>query len=674
MQKPTFHRMKGGSIKTRLIASYIVIALAGILAISFISYARTSSTMKSKVGSLTTAINDQIRLSINAHLSNIEDIVSLIYSDSQACTYDDTDASISDLEKISIKSDIENTLLTNSLMNNFGDYCIIYSNNASVGILASSTSELFGSDTLYENVSSHITRETTNDGWFTGTNDYYSRIFYVKRINDNAVLLAAIYSADLRALMETSDQMSDMTIRITDEENRIIYSTIDEETGGTALDDSISSKITDKSRSTFFTEGQLVTTNTCGDDWKIVSTVPTSSILSEVYELQTFTIILTLIGIILVIAGGIVFSNTITRPIRRIVSVMQKAANGDLTQTSDFKTFGELDVLSHTFNEMITQMRLLLAEAETVSEQVQSQVVDIGDIATQSRTISENITIAMEEVAKGAATQLDESHKTFHSLENLANNIGLTINNVTEVHANSRDTREIGSNSISQIQDLRTKTLAVNTSMNSINETFDVLVKEVENIESVIALIHSISEETSLLALNASIEAARAGEAGKGFAVVAGEVSNLATQTEKSTSNIYDVINKIREYVNNTMEILDSAKTIFAEQSTMVSDTADSFQQIVDSTDLISDKINQIGDLTSEMSSLKEESLTATQNILEITEHSSANTEEVLSVTLEQLDISRNLSQKAAELEEATSSLQQSLSKFKVSEEKEVLS
>ena len=596
--------------------------------------------MQRKVGSLTTAINDQIRLSVNSHLDNIEDISSLIFADPLLYEYDDTDASIDDYEKIQTRSTIESSLITNSLMNNFGDFCIVYSNDQTVGKLASSTKSLLGSDSLYQTLEGFITRDTTNDGWTTGVDDYYVRLFYVKRINDNAILLAAIYTADLDALMETSNQMSNMTIRIVASDNRIIYSTDDSKVGGTPLDTTISD-----------------------------STVPTSTILAEVYEIRNFTAIIAVVGVIIVIIAGLLFSDSITRPIRRIVSVMQKAEQGDLTVSANFRSFGELEVLASTFNDTMANIRTLLMEVEHVAGDVHTQVTTINDIAQQSKTISENITVAMEEVAKGAATQLDESQKTFGSLETLANNIGLTINNVAEANNSSELTREIGSNSISQIDSLRKKTDAVNESMNHMNETFDILVNEVSNIESVLSLILSISDETSLLALNASIEAARAGDAGKGFAVVAGEVSKLASQTEESTNNINEVINRIHQYVQNTVGILEDAKKVFAEQSVMVADTADSFQHIVDSTDTISKKINQIGSLTTEMSSLKEKSLNATKSILEITEHSSANTEEVLSVSMEELEISRKLSNKAGELEQAAASLQQSLSKFKISDE-----
>ncbi len=73
-------------------------------------------------------------------------------------------------------------------------------------------------------------------------------------------------------------------------------------------------------------------------------------------------------------------------------------------------------------------------------------------------------------------------------------------------------------------------------------EGFDVISDVVEelgnranDVDVVTDEIRSISEQVSMLALNAKIEAARAGEAGKGFAVVAQEITELASATNRST-------------------------------------------------------------------------------------------------------------------------------------------
>lgn len=134
-----------------------------------------------------------MRLDINHQIKNVENICSFVFANEQIYQYRDTDEAITDYDKIQIKSEIEDVLLENSLMTNFGDFCMVYSNNKSVGRLSSTTSGLLGSDSIYEKAEGFISRESTGDGWVTGIDGYYTRLYYVKRVNEDALLLASIY-------------------------------------------------------------------------------------------------------------------------------------------------------------------------------------------------------------------------------------------------------------------------------------------------------------------------------------------------------------------------------------------------------------------------------------------------------------------------------------------------
>ncbi len=88
--------------------------------------------------------------------------------------------------------------------------------------------------------------------------------------------------------------------------------------------------------------------------------------------------------------------------------------------------------------------------------------------------------------------------------------------------------------------------------------------EEFEKIDAILKTITEISDQTNMLALNASIEAARAGEAGRGFAVVADEVKSLAEKSGTNASEINNMLVKL----GGTSNRLRDKSTHFAESIT----------------------------------------------------------------------------------------------------------
>src|SRR5262249_32960859 len=115
--------------------------------------------------------------------------------------------------------------------------------------------------------------------------------------------------------------------------------------------------------------------------------------------------------------------------------------------------------------------------------------------------------------------------------------------------------------------------------------------ESVKRVGNIVEVIRQISEQTSLLALNASIEAAHAGEQGRGFAVVADEVSSLARRVGQSAKDIEDLIATIKDQTGEAVRSMEGGTTEVENGTSLVTGTLKHLQQIAS---VINDTARQV--------------------------------------------------------------------------------
>ena len=656
------------SLRLKLVIAFIVVSLISICMVTVLSINKASSMLTDKAGVLMTAINDQFSLSIDNYFKDFEDKAAMIFSSEEACSFNPKTNELNEYDTLNLKARIQSELAGIGVMISYNDFCIVYSDNSSVGTLSTTTAQSLGVDKLYEMLVSFKTRENTADGWKIGYEGDFNKIYYVKQINSDAVLMISIYSTELNSILQYSEELEGMEVSLVSDGN-IVFST-DKKQVGNDLDEETKKKIDGHEHFTFVNTDDVVSASICLDDWQIVSHIPKSTILAELNQLVFFNIVIAVICILISTLLGLFIAMNVVNPIRKVLESMKRAADGDFTALVE-KQGGhdEVALLIENYHEMLRKMSSLIRNVQKVLFKVEDSSNSVSTVATSNQEVSNNVSIAIDGISVGIAQQLDDSRNSFKQLESLANSINDTISYVGEATESMNQAIEISNDSIGKVQELSKTTEISTTAIENVSESFSSLISEMKNIQAVAESILEISSDTGLLALNASIEAAKAGELGRGFAVVADQISRLSVQTEEATQEINTIVSGIYQKIDSTVQAMQNTTSAMDEQASLVHDVSQAFSEIVKSTENVKECVNHIAGKAQGMGRLKDISLQSIDSILEVSESSSANAEEVMAITMEELNNTKTLFSRSEELKENVEDLKEALSQFTVAEE-----
>lgn len=247
-----------------------------------------------------------------------------------------------------------------------------------------------------------------------------------------------------------------------------------------------------------------------------------------------------------------------TRPLGFVERAIVRLGNLDLTKSRELDRYlghkNEVGILA----DKIETLRQALVEIVGVLNDC-SESVNVSSQSIHSNTgeLSDYITDNMATTQQLAAG-IESTNEIVFDLNEKVEHINTMLETVASLIQDGAEKSQELLDSSSNIEktskeSYESSLVSIKRNRTHIQEATSKL-RGLSEINSLVADIMGVAEETNLLSLNASIEAARAGEAGRGFAVVASEIGSLAKDSSETASRIDGICGNVNENIRDVEE------------------------------------------------------------------------------------------------------------------------
>ena len=228
---------------------------------------------------------------------------------------------------------------------------------------------------------------------------------------------------------------------------------------------------------------------------------------------------------------------------------------------------------SSSATEMASSIEEVSSNSGALAAAAEDTALSIEEMIASIKQVSEN-TDALSASAEQTSSSITEMSSTVKEVEQRA------VESASLAEKVALDASERGmtaaKEAIKGMQNIKETVEATATVVNRLG-------KRSHEIGQILKVIDEVTDQTSLLALNAAILASQAGEHGKGFAVVAEEIKDLAERTAASTQEIAGLIASVQEETAESVQAMARGLTAVERGVDLVNETSNVLEQVADS-------------------------------------------------------------------------------------------
>lgn len=395
--------------------------------------------------------------------------------------------------------------------------------------------------------------------------------------------------------------------------------------------------------------------------------VPMDPYQAIVDNIKEKFIYVALISLLLPLALLFIILSRMLKPLSSLVNTANSVADGDLSiPPVEVKSKDEIGILGSAVNNMLENLRTLIAEISNVTGQLASSSQQVSATIEESTTATSFITDSIQEINQMAVTQAEQAANSAGVINNISSEIQDIASTVVKVSEGSEEAARNAEEGNRAVSEIASQMQFIDASVKETLVMVDSLRNRSEEIGQIVSIITEIAEQTNLLALNAAIEAARAGEHGKGFAVVADEVRKLAEQTTESAVKVNILVEGIQEETALSASHMNKVHQEVRSGLESAEKSAEIFNRLISSTLKTAEDTKNVSKLSGEIAAHSQTASQAVKEIESLLESTSETIQSIAASTEEQLASMEEISAATESLTNLAQQLADLTAKFKV--------